>query len=136
MTGASHGAPQLHFAWQVQHMEHLSFILHGRVPRQGAAREASSERSGEGQRRLITMGAGCFCVAGAALGAHQLHFAWQGQHLEHLQIDPGKAVTIDYYGRGLHLRACAAHGAPQLHFAWQVQHLEHLQRRPRKAGDD
>ena len=50
----------------------------------GAAQEASPERSGEGRRRLITMDAGCFCVAGATLWAHQLHFAWQALHFEHI----------------------------------------------------
>ena len=32
------------------------------------------------------MDAGCFCVAGAALGAAQSHFGWQVQRSEHLSV--------------------------------------------------
>ena len=86
---AALGAPQVHFAWQVQRRKHLqgvwgrsatidhyrSRILRGRPSTwtisvsfcvAGAPLEASPERSGEGCRRLITLDACCFCVAGAA----------------------------------------------------------------------
>ena len=35
---------------------------------------------------LRVLDAGCFCVAGAALGAPQFRFAWQVLHLEHLSV--------------------------------------------------
>ena len=64
------------------------------------------------------MGAGCFCVAGAALGAPQSHCAWQVQHSVHLSVIlrgmcstrstsrevRGSPATIEYYGRRLVLR--------------------------------
>ena len=57
----------------------------------------------------MRMGAASFCVAGAALGAPQAPFAWQGQHLEHLHIDVGGSLaTGDANGRR------------------QAQHLEHF----------
>ena len=104
------------FAWQVQHSEHLSFIFRGRCSTRGIS----------GRRRLCTMDAGCFWVAGAALGAFQCHFAWQVQHSEHLGVIlhgrcstwstsrevRGSPATIGYYGRRLLLRGGAALGAP------------------------
>ena len=74
-VSATLGAPQSHFAWQAQHLEHLGLITSASFCVAGAAL---------GARRLNTIGAGCFCVAGATLGAPQSHFAWQAQHLEHL----------------------------------------------------
>ena len=108
-------ADQLHFAWQVQHLDHLSFILRGRC-------STGSER----RRRLITMDPVCFCVAGAALAAPHLHFAWQVQHRQHLQRGPGKArrplITLDAL---CFCVACAPLPAHLLHFAWQAQNFEH-----------
>ena len=46
----------------------------------GAALGAHPERSAKIRRRLSTMDAGCFCVACAALGEPQSHFAWQVRH--------------------------------------------------------
>ena len=78
------------YAWQAQQLEHISFILRGKGSKwsisasvcvAGAALGASPERSTEGRRRLITVDAGCFCGAGAALGAHQLHFCVAGTAL-------------------------------------------------------
>ena len=79
VAGASVGAPPdrsaqwtpAAFAWQVQHLEHLSLILRGRC-----SIRSTLERSAEVRRRLNTMVAGCVSVAGAALGAPQSHFAW------------------------------------------------------------
>ena len=56
---------------------------------------------------------GSFCVAGAALGAPQVRFASQVQHLEHLHR--GQRKSGDEW----------CFWAPP-HFAWQAQHLEHL----------
>ena len=62
--GAALGAPQSYFARQVQHAEHLSFILRGRCSTRstsvsfcvaGAARGAPQERSAEVWRRLSTV---------------------------------------------------------------------------------
>ena len=73
-----------------------------------------------------------FCVAGAALRAHQLHFALQRQDLEHLRRVaegwrrpgslgiPTSAEAGDALGhleRRLLLRAAAALGTHQCHFA-------------------
>ena len=75
---------------------------------------------------------GSFCVAGAALGAPQARFAWQAQHLEHLRRAPWKSgsfcvASAVLWSAGCSLRvAGAALGAPQARFAWQAQHLEHL----------
>ena len=72
-----------HFAWQAQHLEHLSLILRGRRSTwstsvsfcvAGAARGAPPERSAEARRGLSN-----FCGTPAA-------FAWQAQHLEHLSL--------------------------------------------------
>ena len=46
----------------------------------------STQRSAEVRHRLNPVDTGCVCVAGAALGAPQSHFAWQAQHLEHLSL--------------------------------------------------
>ena len=58
-----------------------SLILRGRCSIRSNSREA--------RRRLSTMDAGCFCVAGAAPRA--CHFAWQVQHSGHLQRGPRKS---------------------------------------------
>ena len=47
-------SPQARFEWQVHHLEHLH----------------------RGPRKLITLGAASFCVAGAALGAPLARLAW------------------------------------------------------------
>ena len=129
MAGAALGAPQCHFAWQVQHSEHLSVTLRGRCNTRrtsvafcvtGAALGAPPERSAKVRGTWRTSVS--FCVAGAALGA-----------------PPESPTTIEYYGRRLLLRArcstrtsvsfCvagAALGASHCHFVWQVQHLEDL----------
>ena len=165
---------QSHFAWQAQHSDHLIVILRGRCSTRRMSREvrrspATIEYYG---RRLLLRGecntwrtSVSFCVAGAALGTPQSHFAWQGAEigasqghfaLQVQQLVRGSPAT-EYYGRGLLLRgrrsiwstsvsfcvAGAALGAPQSHFAWLVCHfawhvhqLEHLERGPRKSGND
>ena len=64
VAGAALRAPQSHFAWQAQHLEHLSLILRGRCSTwstsvsfcvAGAARGAPPERSAEVRRRLSTV---------------------------------------------------------------------------------
>ena len=64
VAGTALGAPQPHFAWQAQHLEHLSLILRGRCCTRstsvsfcvaGAARGAPAERSAEVRRRLSTV---------------------------------------------------------------------------------
>ena len=186
VAGGALGAPQSHFAWQVQHLcrgkcstrstsrevrgspatieyygrqvehlEHLSLILCGRCSTcvvASAALGAPPERSAEVRRRLSTMDAGCFCVAGGALGAPQSHFAWQVQHLCRGKCSTrstsrevrGSPATIEYYGRRLLLRGRWSTWSTSVSFcvagaalvSWQVQHSEHLQRGPRKSGDD
>ena len=68
VAGAALGGPQSHFAWQVQHSEHLTVILCGKCSTwrtslsfcaAGAALGAPPERSAEVRRRLSTMDAGC-----------------------------------------------------------------------------
>ena len=82
----------------MQHLEHLSPILHDRCSAWSSSREVSGrlatmELFG---RRLVSRGRSwnasvSFGVAGAALGAPQSHFAWQVKHLEHLQKGELKA---------------------------------------------
>ena len=107
VAGAALGAPQFDFAWQVQHSEQL----------QGGPRKSGDDwilwtpAAFAWQAQHLAMEAGCFCVAGAALGAPQSHFAWQAQHLEQLQ---GRPRRLD---AGCFSLAGAALGALQLHFA-------------------
>ena len=58
------GAPQFHFAWQAQHLEHLRLILRGRCCTRstsilfcvaGLVRGAPAERSAKVRRRLNTV---------------------------------------------------------------------------------
>ena len=101
VAGAALGAPQSHFAWQVQHSVHLSVIVRGRCSTRSTSREVRgspatieycglrgrcSTWSRSGDDGILTMDAGCFCVAGAALGALQFHFAWQVQPWVHLSL--------------------------------------------------
>ena len=124
--------------------------MHTYVGVAGAALGAPPERSAEIRRRLSTMGAGCFCMAGAALGGPQSHFAWQAQHSEHLSVIwRGRCSTQSTLGEvcgksgdkhlehlSLILRGRCSTRNISVSFAWQVQHSEHLQRGPRKSGDD
>ena len=153
---AALGGIQSHFAWQVERLEHLSVILRGRCsPPENLAMVG------------YTMDAGCFCVAcrcsswrtsvsfcvaGAALGAPQSHFAWQEQQSDYLSLILRSRCSTwrilqrgpqkcEFYGCQLLLRgrcctwrtsvffcvAGAVPGASQCHFAWQVQYLEHCQ---------
>ena len=89
--------------WQVQHLEDLRLILRGRCSTRSisvsfcvasAAVGTPPERSAEVRRRLNTMDAGCFCLAGAALGGTQSHFAWQVQHLEHCHLTPSASFVL------------------------------------------
>ena len=67
----------------------------------GRRSTCSTSRSAEVRRQVSTMllcgrcrtwsTSGSSCVAGAALAAPQCHFAWQVQHLEHLQRGPRKS---------------------------------------------
>ena len=107
-------------ACQVQHLEDLSLILRGRCNTRniflsGAALGDPPERSTKVRRRLSTVDAGCLCVASAALGGPQSHFARQVQHSEYLLVIlrarcstrrssrevHGSPATIEYYGRRL-----------------------------------
>ena len=184
VAGAALGAPQAHFAWQAQHLQYLSLILHGRCSTRststgvggspatseyygrrlllrsrarcstwstsgsfcvaGAPLAEPPQRSAEVRRQVSAMDAGCFCVGGAAHGAPQACFAWQVQHLEHLQKGQRKSGNkwrrLPLRGRcstwsasGSFCVAGATLAAPQCHFAWQVQHSEDLGGR-RKSG--
>ena len=85
-----------------------------------------AERFVEVRQRLSTMGAGCFCVAGA-LGGPQSHFVWPGAALGAPPKRSAQARRrLSTMGAGCFCLAGAALGGPQSHFAWQVQHLEHL----------
>ena len=80
---------------------------------------------------------GCFCVAGATFGAHGLSFAWQAQHLVHMDVLlRGRCGTLTLWGLlvrawsplvpgcfGVAGAALRAHGPT---FAWQVQHFDSL----------
>ena len=91
-AGPAVGASQCHFVKQVQH---LSVILQGRCSTRSFSKEvrgnpATIEYYGH---RLLLHGrrstwrtSVSFCVAGAALGASQCHFAWQVQHFNHLSF--------------------------------------------------
>ena len=115
----------------------------------GAALRAPPERFAKVWRRLSTMGAGCFCVASAALGGPwsisvtfcmagaargtSVSFCVAGAAPGERSASP---ATIEYCERRLLLRgrrstwstsvsfcvAGAALGGPQFHFAWQAQH--------------
>ena len=155
VAGAALGGPQCHLAWQVQHLAHLSVILRGTCStRRGSPATLAyygrrlllrgrcstigepPERFAEVRRQLSTMGAGCFCVAGAKLGGPQCHFARQVQHLGHLSVIlrgrcSTRSISAKFCVAGAALGDCfcvasAALGGPQSHFAWQVQHSEHL----------
>ena len=98
MAGAALGAPQSHFAWQVQHSEHLSVILRGRCSPRSTSRKvrgspATIEYYGPAAfaRHGAALGAPQSHFAGAALGASQCHFAWQVPPSEHLQRGPRKS---------------------------------------------
>ena len=67
VAGAALGGPQSHFAWQVQHLEHLSLILRGRCSTWSTSVS--------------------FCVAGALLEASQLRIAVAGQQHQHNTIN-------------------------------------------------
>ena len=125
VAAAAIGAPQVRFAW---HAFGRRFVLRGKCSARStsgsffvacAAVAAPSQRSAQVRRRVMCLGAASFCVAGAALGAPQVGFAWQAQNLEHV-----RRVCV----------AGAALGAPQVGFAWQAQHLEPFHRGPRKTG--
>ena len=118
-------------AWQVQHLGDISLILRGTC--------STPERSAEVRRRLSAMDAGCFCVAGAALGGHQSHFAWQVQHSERLsailrgrrpllwQVQHLEDLNVILHGRCSTRTTSRRHlEGHQCHFEWQAQHSEHL----------
>ena len=160
VAGAALGASPSHFAWQVQHAEHLSLILRGRCSTRstsrdvrgspatieycgrrlrlrgrrstwstsvsfcvaGAIRGAHPERSAEARRRLSTVGAGCVCVAGTALGSTSVSFcvagAARGTMRNTSREVRGSLATIEYCGHRLRCVcvAPASLGAPQSHF--------------------
>ena len=95
VAGAALGASPARFAWQAQHSEHLRFVLRGRCSTWSTFIEvggslATSDAFGSclvlGSRRSTWSISVSFCMAGAALGAAQVRFAWQAQHLEHLRL--------------------------------------------------
>ena len=134
------------FSWQAHHLDHLSLVSEAALgASQYAALGAPPERSAEAWqqfeslwRRLILRGRRStgsvslsFCVAGAALGASQSHFAGQAQHLEHLSlILRGRRSTWSTSRKvsGSLATNCIV-PAPR-RFAW------HLQRGQRKPGDN
>ena len=143
------GAPR--FAWQAQHWSTFRFVLRGmrnswisfRLVLRGACSTGAPWRSTEVRRRLITLGAASFCVAGAAPGAASGSFCVQVQHLEHLVLRGstwrtfievhGSPATITWSSFRLVFRArCSTWSS----FRREVQHLEHLHRGPRKSGGD
>ena len=65
------------FAWQAQHL-HLPLLLRGR--------RSTFTVWDVLVRAWSPRGTGCFCVAGAALSASSVTFAWQAQHLVHLAL--------------------------------------------------
>ena len=78
VAGAALGAPPARFAWQVQHLEPLWLVLHGRrstwstfteVRASPATIDCIGRCVGLRGRRSIWGPSGSFCVAGAALGA-------------------------------------------------------------------
>ena len=90
VTGAAVGAPQAHsgagtlqanFAWQLEHLEHLSLVFRGKC----STWSTSIAVCRSSPSMECTMDSECFCVAGA-LGAPESHFAWQAQHLEHVRL--------------------------------------------------
>ena len=110
VAGAALGAPQSHFAWQVQHLA------------------APPERSTEVRRQVSTMDAwsssGSFCVAGAALGAPPERSAEVRRQAGRRLRLRGRCST--WSTSGSFCVAGAALGAPQAGFAWQLQRWNHL----------
>ena len=74
MAGAALGASSATFAWQVQHLVHLALLLRGR--------RGTLTVWDVLVRAWSPRGTGCFCVAGAALGASSTTFAWQARHFD------------------------------------------------------
>ena len=112
---AALGAPQCHFAWQVQHSEHL---------------QGRPQKSGD-DWVLWTPAAFAWQVQ----HLQDLSLILPGRRSTcSISVSFCMAPERSYYGRWLLLRrtsvsfsvAVAALGAPQFHFAWHVQHLEHL----------
>ena len=99
------------FAWQVQHLEHLSLILRGGC----STRSISSVilRGSPAARSEHHPELARFCSGSVRLNTMErprLHFAWQVKHSEHLQRGPRKSGD-DW--------------VPWL-LLFQVKHLEHL----------
>ena len=69
------------FAWRTRHLEHLRLVLRGRRSIWSTFIEVRGSPATSDD-----FGRCSFCVAGAALGAPQVRFAWQAQHLEHLKL--------------------------------------------------
>ena len=159
VAGAALRAPQSHFAWQAQHLEHLNFILRGRCSTWSTSAEVRRGLSNYCGRRLRLRGrrstwstSVSFSVAGAARGAPPERSAevrrglsnYCGRRLRLRGRRSTWSTSVSFCVAGAALgappspfcAASAARGAPQFHFAWQVQHTEHLQRGPRKSGDD
>ena len=107
------------FAWQAQHLEHLSLFFCGRPSTWSTSVS--------------------FFVAGAAFGAPQSHFAWQVQHWKHLscvlrlrgntinttpstQHHPHNTIYTTSSTQQHHLRYIITY--------WQVQHLKHCHLTP------
>ena len=113
------------FAWQVQHLEHLRFVLRGSCSTWTTFIEVrgSPVTIDYFGRHLVLCGrrstwstSGSFCVAGAALGAPPARFAWQVQHLEHLRLVlRGRRSTWSTSGS-----FCVAGGASPVRFPWQA----------------
>ena len=90
--------PHQHISINTQHHQHITTTHHHNtistwsILIEVSGRPATSE----------TMDAGCFCMAGAALGASQARF----EHSEHLQTErsSGSPATSEHYGRRLLLR--------------------------------
>ena len=121
------------FAWRAQ--EHLRLVLRGRRSTWSTSGSflrgrhstwssftvrgspATSDAFG---RRLVLRGmrstwstSGSFCVACAALGAPQVRFAWQAQHLDYLRLVlRGRRSTWSTSGSFFASHAQHLHGAP------------------------
>ena len=78
------------------------------------------------------LGRRCVVVAGVALAALQVPFAWQACYFQYLHIDVCRSVAP-----GTPLRfvvAGVALAAPQVPFAWQASYFQYLHRCLRKRG--
>ena len=129
VAGAALGAPGARFAWQAQHSEHLRLVLRSRRSTWNTFTEVfGSPATSDAFGRHLTLrgssstwsSSASFCVAGAALGASQSHFAVQVKHSAS-QILPSRCRT---WRSVSFCKAGAALGAPstQYHLDYIIRH--------------